>query len=55
MLRLEDYQQHADDCRRMAGTTKNPDHRKMLEDMADAWEALASEREHFLERHSAPE
>ena len=50
MLKVEDFRQHAADCRKMASTVKDPEHRKMLEDMASAWDALAAERAHFLQR-----
>jgi hypothetical protein len=48
MLKVAEYRQHAADCRNMAAKTKDPDQRKMLEDMAAAWEGLATEREKFL-------
>jgi len=37
----------------MAVKTKDPDQRKMLEDMAAAWEGLASERGKFLKINPA--
>lgn len=49
MLKVAEYRQHAADCRRMASATKDPEHRKMLEDMAVSWDRLAVEREKFLE------
>jgi hypothetical protein len=55
MLKVVEYQQHAADCRAMAVKAKDPDQRKMLEDMATAWENLAAEREKFLKFHSKPE
>lgn len=48
MLKVAEYRQHAADCRRMAKTTKDPDQRKMLEDMAASWDSLAHERDQFL-------
>jgi hypothetical protein len=48
MLKVAEYREHAADCRNMAAKTKDPDQRKMLEDMAAAWEGLATEREKFL-------
>lgn len=48
MLKVVEYRQHAADCRSMASRTKEPDQRKMLEDMAESWERLAVEREKFL-------
>jgi hypothetical protein len=51
MLKVAEYQQHAADCRGMAFRTKDPEQRKMLEDMASAWNNLAVERERFLKLH----
>jgi hypothetical protein len=48
MLKVEDFRRNAADCRRMASTAKDANHRKMLEDMAAAWETLAAEREKAL-------
>jgi hypothetical protein len=48
MLKVAEYRQHAADCRRMARTAKDPDQRKMLEDMAASWDSLANERDQFL-------
>jgi hypothetical protein len=48
MLKVAEYRAHASDCRNMAAKATDPGHRKMLEDMAAAWESLASEREKFL-------
>jgi len=45
-----EYKAHADECRKMAGNMKNPEHKKQLQDMAEAWEMLAREREKQLER-----
>ena len=52
MLKVEDFRRHAADCRKMASATKDPNHRKMLEDMASAWEALATERAQLLQRQA---
>jgi hypothetical protein len=51
MLKIEDFRQHAADCRKMASTVRDQEHRKMLEDMASAWDELAAERAQFLRRH----
>lgn len=51
MLKVAEYRQHAADCRSMAAKTKDPDQRKMLDDMAASWERLAAEREKFLKLH----
>jgi hypothetical protein len=39
----------------MASNAKDPEQRKMLEDMAASWEALAAERERFLKLHQMAE
>jgi hypothetical protein len=50
MLKVEDFRQHAADCRRMAAAAREPEHRKMLEEMASAWDILAAERAQSLQR-----
>lgn len=44
MRKVSEYEQHADECRAMAVKTRNPVHRKQLEDMANTWAMLARER-----------
>jgi hypothetical protein len=44
MRKVSEYEQHAEECRKMAAHTKNPTHKKQLEDMAEAWEMLAKAR-----------
>jgi len=36
----------------MAAKMKNSEHRKQLEDMAEAWNMLARERQKQIEKHS---
>jgi hypothetical protein len=48
MLKVAEYRQHAADCRNMAAKNKDPEQRKMLEDMAASWDRLAAEREKYL-------
>jgi hypothetical protein len=55
MLKVAEYRQHAADCRRMALLAKEPDQRKMLEEMAVSWDSLAKEREQFLKSRSRDE
>jgi hypothetical protein len=38
------YERHAAACRQIASETTNPRYKKELEDMAEVWERLASER-----------
>ena len=49
MKKLQDYLQHAAECRDMARTA-TPSHRQQLEHMAETWEQLAQARKRRLER-----
>jgi len=44
MQKVLEYERHAAECRQMAAATKNPQNKKQLQDMAEAWERLAAER-----------
>jgi hypothetical protein len=44
MIKVTEYEKHAAECRRLAAQTNNPAHRIQLEEMAQAWEALARDR-----------
>ena len=48
MRKLSEYQAHAEECRQMAVRMRDPVHKKQLEDMAEAWSMLATEREKQL-------
>jgi hypothetical protein len=48
MRKVSEYEEHAQECRRMAGKMQDAAHKKQLEDMAQAWEMLARERHHQL-------
>jgi hypothetical protein len=39
------YQRFADECRRLAPQAKTEQHRRILEEMAQAWEKLAREND----------
>ena len=45
MEKAEEFRQHAAECRSMAKSTSNEDHRQQLLKMAEIWESLAHERE----------
>jgi hypothetical protein len=47
MKKVEEYLQHAAECRRMLQTAL-PEHRQQLEDMAKTWEQLAEARQRTL-------
>jgi len=40
-----EYQRYAEECRRLARQAKTEQHRRILEEMAQAWEELAKEEE----------
>jgi hypothetical protein len=40
-----EYQRFAEECRRLAREAKTEQHRRILEEMAQAWERLAKEPE----------
>jgi hypothetical protein len=48
LRKVSEYEQHAEECRKMASRMKDPVHRKQVEDMAQAWAMLARERERQL-------
>jgi hypothetical protein len=45
MQEVAEYRGYADDCRRIARSTTNPEHKRRLLEMATVWELLAHERE----------
>jgi hypothetical protein len=50
MKKIEDYRQHAEECRQLALRARSEDERLMLDKMADTWEALAKGREAQIAR-----
>ena len=50
VLKATDYRRHADECRRLAAQPGSADIRAQLIDMAEAWEEVAEERNHQLEK-----
>jgi hypothetical protein len=52
MRKVSEYEQHARECRNMAASMKDPEHKKQLQDMAAAWEMLASERRKQLAKQA---
>jgi hypothetical protein len=44
MKKVEDYRQHAQECRLLGSRARSPDESAMLMDMADTWESLAADR-----------
>jgi len=45
MQEVAEFRSYAEDCRRIARTTSNPDDRRRLLEMATVWALLAGERE----------
>jgi hypothetical protein len=48
MRAMADYLQHAIECRRLAEGIAQPQDKKILEEIADAWEKIAALREKDL-------
>jgi chromosome segregation ATPase len=46
-----EYLQLADECRQMARTALNEEHREQLLKMAATWESLAETREGLIQHH----
>lgn len=49
-----EYRQFADECRKLATTAATPEHKKMLEEMAAAWDNVAKRRRDQLAKEAAP-
>jgi hypothetical protein len=54
MRKLSEYEQHAAECRQMAAKMRDPNHKRRLEEMADAWDMLAEARRKQLVRRTGP-
>jgi Skp family chaperone for outer membrane proteins len=48
MRAAEEYREYARQCRQLAATMTRPEEKKILEEIADAWERAAALREHDL-------
>ena len=48
MKKVSDYRRDAEECRTLLSGAKTPEHREMLLNMAETWEALATAREKKL-------
>lgn len=48
MQEVAEYRAYAEDCRRIARSTTNAEHKRRLLEMATVWDLLANEREAFL-------
>jgi hypothetical protein len=45
MKKASEYLRNAQECRRLIATVSDPQQQAMLQNMADTWESLASDRE----------
>lgn len=50
MRKVSEYALRAEECRRLATQMKNPEQKKQIEDMAQAWELLAKTRTKHLKK-----
>jgi hypothetical protein len=48
MRRASQYEEFANDCRRLATTMKSPEHKRVLQEMAAAWDKVARQQRHGL-------
>jgi hypothetical protein len=48
MDEVAQYREYADECRRLAATAKNLEHKKQLLDMATAWDSVARHKKSEL-------
>jgi hypothetical protein len=51
VLKVSDYRQHAEECRRLACQSALPDIREQLLKLAETWEQLADQRAQDLVRN----
>jgi hypothetical protein len=50
LKKVSEFQEHAHQCRILAASASNRAHREMLSRTAEAWDALAKDREQRLSR-----
>jgi hypothetical protein len=46
------YRKYADECRRLAATAKNLEHKKQLLDMATAWDSVTRQKQSELPKRT---
>ena len=51
--KASEYHVRAEECRALAARAPKPEHKRMLEDMAETWERLAQQREALIARRPA--
>jgi hypothetical protein len=52
LQKASQYHQRAKECRELAARTAKPEHKLMLEGMAETWERLAVQREALVARRA---
>lgn len=50
MKKVSEYRQHVAECKKLAASVQNPEHKAMLAKMAETWESLAKDREEMMAR-----
>ena len=48
MKKASEYREHARECRELGRTSRNPDERAQLDELARMWDTLATDRELIL-------
>jgi hypothetical protein len=51
LKKASEYRQHAEECRRLAGTMESGEQRDQLLEMATNWERMAAERAELIQRY----
>jgi hypothetical protein len=54
MIKVTQYEHHAEECCKMVWHTGNAEQKAQLEEMAQAWEALARDRAEQIKKVSSP-
>jgi len=54
MHEVAEFRGYAEDCRRIARSTTDPEHKRRLTEMATVWDLLADEREQAVDRGKRP-
>jgi hypothetical protein len=52
MIKVTEYEKHAEECRKMARHSVAPHQKAQLEEMAQAWDALARDRAEQLKKEA---
>ena len=52
MKKVSEYEEHANECRKLAQQMSNPEHEKQLLDMAETWAMLAKARAKQLQQQA---